>query len=130
MTLAHFNTTPAIRDQLADLVADAIDLGSADAQGDLVFMAAADAEVATLLLANPAFGAASSAVATINAPSDDTNATGGVVTAFKFQNRDNQEVFRGSVTATGGGGDIEMTSTTIVATTTVSLGTFTYTASA
>ena len=127
MTLSHVT---AIRNSLADLVVDAIDVGSTDAQGDLVFMTSGDAEVATLLNSNPAFGAGSSGTATANAVSDDTSATGGTIGLFKFQDRDNGEVFRGSVTVTSGGGDIEMTSVVIGATDTVSLATFTYTASA
>jgi len=108
MTIAHYNSTPLVRNKLADLVADEVDLGAGDAQGDLIFMASADAEVATLLCNDPAFGAASAGTVTIDPGiADDTNATGGTIIAFKFQNKANQEVFRGSVTTTAvGTGDI------------------------
>lgn len=126
MALTH---TTTIRNQLADLVVDAIDGGTTDTTGDLVIMATADAEVATLSwTATPAFGAASSGTATMNAINDDTNATGGTAIAFKFQNRDNTEIFRGSVGTSGS--DLNLSSTTIGASDTVSITSFTYSASA
>lgn len=126
MALTH---TTAIRNQLADLVVDAIDGGTTDTTGDLVIMAAADAEVATLSwTATPAFGAAASGTATMNAINDDTSATGGTAIAFKFQNRDNTEIFRGSVSTSGA--DLNLSSTSIGAGDTVSITSFTYSASA
>ena len=127
MALTHVTS---VRNSLADLVVDALDAGTTDAQGDLVIMTSGDAEVATLNLSNPAFGAASSGTATANAISDDTSATGGTAALFKMQDRDNSEVFRGTVTATGGGGDLELSSVTVGATDTVSVSSFTYSASA
>lgn len=127
MTLAH---VVGVRNGLADYTVDQIDVGSTDAQGDLIFMAAGDTEVATLLCSNPAFLAAASGTAAADTITSDSSATGGTIAAFKFQNRNNSEVFRGSVTATGGGGDIEMTSLVIGATDTVALASFSYTASA
>jgi hypothetical protein len=126
MTLTH---STAIRSVLADALVDAVDGGSGDANGDLVFMTSGDVEVATLAFANPAFGAASSGVATANAIADDTNATGGTVELFKIQNLANTEVVRGSVTATSGGGDIELSSVVVGVGDTVSISSLTYTAS-
>lgn len=127
MALTH---TTAIRNGLADYTVDAIDGGTTDANGDLVIMTSGDVEVSTHALANPSFGAASSGTATANAISDDTSATGGTAALFKFQNRDNTEIFRGTVTATGGGGDLELSSLAIGAGDTVSITSFTYSASA
>ena len=127
MALTHVTS---VRNTLADTVVDLLDAGTTDANGDLVIMAAGDVEVATLALSNPAFGAASSGTATANAISDDTNATGGTAANFKMQDRDNGEVFRGTVTATGGGGDLELSSVSIGASDTVSISSFTYSASA
>ena len=127
MALTH---TTAVRNGLADYTVDQIDTGSADANGDLVIMTSGDSEVATLACSNPAFGAASSGTATASAISDDTSATGGTAALFKFQNRDNTETFRGSVTAAAGGGDIELSSVAIGAGDTVSISSFTYSASA
>ena len=127
MALTHVT---AVRTVLADACVDRIDLGSTDAQGDLVIMTSGDVEVATLACSNPAFGAAASGTATASAISDDTSATGGTAARFKFQDRNNGEVFRGSVTATGGGGDIELDNVTVGAGVTVSITSLTYSASA
>lgn len=127
MALTH---VVGIRNQLADLVVDAIDGGTTDTTGDLVFRTSGEVAVATLSwTATPAFGAATGGTATMNAINDDTNAAGGTTDRFTFQDRDNAEVFRGSVTATSGGGDIELSSVVIGAGDTVSMTSFTYTAS-
>jgi len=118
-----------VRNQLADLVVDAVDGGTTDTTGDLVFRTSGEVAVATLSwTATPAFGAASAGTATMNAINDDTNAAGGTTDRFTFQDRDNAEVFRGSVTATSGGGDIELSSVAIGVGDTVSMTSFSYTA--
>lgn len=107
MAITHVT---AVRNAAADAVVDRIDLGAADATGDLVLMAAGDVTVATLPMANPAFGAAGAVAAgraDNNAITNDINAVGGTLALFKIQNRDNVEILRGTVTAVGGGGDIE-----------------------
>ena len=119
--------TTAARNAACDAIVDLIDGGTTDANGDLVFMTSGDVEVATLAMSNPAFGAAAAGVATANTISDDTNATGGTVAKFKIQNRDNTEVFQGTVTVTSGGGDIEMSSLSVGATDTVSVTSMTAT---
>jgi hypothetical protein len=120
-----------MRNTLADAVVDDIDGGTADTTGDLVIMTSGDVTVATLSwTATPGFGAASGGTATMNAINDDTSAVGGTAALFKFVDRDNVEIFRGTVTATSGGGDIELSSVTIGATDTVSMTSFTYSASA
>lgn len=127
MALTHVT---AARNAMADACVDRIDLGATDAQGDLEIMTSGDVEVATLECSNPAFGAASGGTATANAISNDTSATGGTAARFRFKDRNNAEVFRGSVTATGGGGDIELDNVTVGAGVTVSISSFTYSASA
>ena len=125
MALTHTTTT---RNAMADACVDLIDGGTTDTTGDLVIMAAADAEVATLSwTATPAFGAAASGTCTMNAINDDTSATGGTAIAFKFQDRDNSEIFRGSVSTSGA--DLNLSSTSIGAGDTVSITSFTYSAS-
>lgn len=128
MALTHI---AALRNTLADAVDTAVNAGTTDATGDLIIMTSGDVEVATIILANPAFGAAAAGVITLaGVPLEDTSATGGTAALFKFQNRDNTEQLRGTVTATGGGGDIELTSVTIGATDTVRITSLTYAASA
>jgi len=125
MALTH---TTAVRNGLADYTVDQVDAGAGDAAGDLVIMTSGDVEVATLTMSNPAFGAASSGTATASAITDDTSATGGTAAKAKLQNRDNTEIVRCSVTATGGGGDIELSSVVIGAGDTVSISSLTYSA--
>ncbi len=128
MALTHVT---GVRNAIADVVVDLVDIGSTDANGDLVLMTSGDVEVATLAMANPAFGAGSSGTATANAVADDASATGGTVALFKIQDLNNAEIFRGTVTGVSGGGDIELTGGVVIgAGTTVSLSSFTYSASA
>lgn len=123
MALIHVT---AVRNTLADAIATAIDAGTTNPQGDLVFMTSGDVEVATLPLSNPACAAAAAGIITYNAITSDTTATGGTVALFKIQDRDAGEVYRGDVTATGGGGDIELSSLAIGAGDTVSMSSLTY----
>ena len=117
----------AIRNQITDLVVDAIDAGTTDTTGDLVIMTSGDVEVAILSwTATPAFGASATGTATMNAINDDTSATGGTAALFKFQDRDNGEVFRGIVGTSGE--DLNLSSLNIGATDTVDVTAFTYTA--
>jgi len=130
MALTH---VAAIRNSLADLVVDAIDVGSTDASGDLQIATstAFSTILATLVFSATAFGAASGGTATANAITADTNAANsGTAAAFRIRDRNNAEVLRGTVSATGGGGDIQLSSTSITAGDTVSITSLTYTASA
>lgn len=119
--------TTAARDAAVNAVVDLLDAGATDANGDLVIMTSGDVEVATLGLSNPAFGNSATGTATANAISDDTNATGGTAALHKMQDRNNTEVWRGTVTGSGGGGDLELSSVTIGAGDTVSISSYTYT---
>lgn len=132
MALTHVT---AIRNSLADLVVDAIDVGTTDASGDIqIAVDSGFTQVASTINFDtpPAFGAASGGTATANGvPIEDSNAAGQAspVTLFRPRNRDNAEVFRGTVSITSGGGDMELSSTTINAGDAVRINSFTYTAS-
>jgi hypothetical protein len=123
MAVTH---TTLIRNALADLVVDAVDDGAG--AGRLVIMTSGDVEVATLTFSDPAFGGASGGTATASAITDDTSATGGTAALFKVEDSNSTEKFRGSVTATGGGGDIELSSVSVGAGDTVTITSFTYSA--
>lgn len=118
----------ALRTILCDAGADSLDVGATDPSGDLRFLTAGDAQVALLTLSNPAFGPASGPTATANAISPDTNASAGTIAKATLRNRDNADRIFCSVTATGGGGDIQLSSIVISAGQTVSLSSLTYTA--
>lgn len=113
----------------ADAVVDLLDAGTSNSHPELrIGITAMASIVATLEFTDAtAFGAASNGVSTANTIADDTNAAGGTAAAFQCVDQDGTVVFSGSVTATGGGGDIELSSVAIGATDTVSISSLTYT---
>jgi hypothetical protein len=119
----------AVRQGIANFVVDQLDEGTPP--GNLVFRTSGDAEVATLAFSATAFGAADgSAVATANALTSDTSATGGTIAKATLENAAGTAKINCSVTATGGGGDIELSSVAVSAGQTVSVSALTYTAPA
>jgi len=117
----------AARNAACDAIVDLADVGTTDANGDLVIMTAGDVEIATLALSDPAFGASVSGVSTANTITSDTNATGGTAALFKVVDKDNTEVWRGTVGATGSGADLELSALVIGAGDTVTVTSFTFT---
>lgn len=112
-----------LEDAVRNACGDAIDaqIGTA---GYLEFQTGAQVEVATITFGNPAFGSAAAGVITMSGqPLQDTNATGngGAIDAFQIFASGAVLKITGTVTATSGGGDIEMSSTTVAATDTVEL---------
>ena len=120
MAITHSAT---IRDQLCDLVVDAIDAGGA---GSLVFMTSGDVEVATCPFTVTAFGPASGGTATANAITDDTSATGGTVAKFKCVSGGAADIFFGAVAVSGS--DMDLSSLSVGVGDTVSVSALTYSA--
>lgn len=118
----------AVRTGLADFVVDQLDEGTPP--GTLVFQTAGDVEVATLTLGNPAFGAASGGTATATAITPDSSATGGTIAKARLKNAAGTDKIICSVTATGGGGDIQLNSVVVSAGQQVSMSSLTYSAPA
>lgn len=114
-----------VRNGIADYVVDLIDAGGA---GTIVFQdgGSNDSDVATLTFSATAFGAASSGVATADTITDDTNCNAGTVTKFTVFSGAGDSCFTGTVTATGGGGDIILSSTAIGSGDTISISSLTY----
>lgn len=127
MALTH---TSATRSALADQINSLCNAGTSNPSPQLVLLTSSDVPVATLKMADPAFPSASNGAMSANAIQDDTNATGGAVAEFRIEDRNGNEVLRGTVTTQGGGGDVELTSTTIGAGDTVTIDELTYTAPA
>jgi hypothetical protein len=125
MAVTHPTT---VRSAIADLVVARIDAGAS--AGTLVFQTSGDVEVATCTFNDPAFGSAASGVATANTITDDSSATGGTIAKARAFDSNAVEVFACSVTATGGGGDIELNSVVISAGQQVGVTALTYTAPA
>ena len=113
-----------VRTGIADHVVDQLDEGTPP--GYLSFQTSADVEVARLPFSTTAFGAAASAIATANAITSDTNADGGTIAKAKFFNAAGTEKVACSVTATGGGGDIELSAVVVSVGGTVSMSGLTY----
>lgn len=109
------------RNAAVDAVAGLLD------SGNIRFETSANNEVATCNFGATAFGSASSGTATANSIADDTNATGGTIDHAKLRTSGAAEVMTVTCTATGGGGDIELTSLVIGAGDTVSVTSLTLT---
>lgn len=125
MAITHVT---AVRNGIADYVVDQLDVGATNPSARIIFQTSGDVTVATLPMSNPAFGAASAGVATAAAITSDTNAVGGTIAKFVAHSRAAAIVLSGTVTATGGGGDIQLSSLVIGAGDTVQLTSLTYTA--
>jgi hypothetical protein len=118
----------AVRNGIADFVVDQLDVAGA---GKLVFQTAGAVAVATLPFGATAFGNAGATVAgraDANAITSDTNAVGGTIAKAELQNTGGTPKVLCSVTATGGGGDIELSSVVVSAGQTVSMSSLTYAA--
>jgi hypothetical protein len=110
-----------VRNALCDVLVDRFDAGSG--AGTIQIRSgtrpanANDAATGTLLatvtLEDPAFGAASSGVATLADPDPATGVAAGTATWFRGLDSNSATVLDGDVTATGGGGDLELATTTI-----------------
>ena len=116
----------AIRSGIADYVVDQIDLNTPP--GKIIMQTSGGTTVATLTFSNPAFGAASSGVATASAITADSSAVGGTVAKAELRQGGGTAIVLCSVTATGGGGDITLNSVVISAGQQVSITSLTYTA--
>jgi len=128
--------TNAAASAAADAVVDLIDLGSGAGVIEIRTGAqptnADDVDsgtlLATLTFSDPAFGAAANGVATASAITQDSSADAtGTAGYFVVKDSTGAKVFTGSITATGGGGDMELVTTSIVATQPVQITAFTYT---
>lgn len=118
----------ALRDTLCNAAVDSIDAGAG--AGTLEFQTSGNVEVATLTFSDPAFGAASSGTATASAITADSSATGGTIAKAVMKDSDGTTRISCSVTATGGGGDIELNSVVVSAGQQVSVSSLTYSAPA
>lgn len=128
MAVTHATAT---RTSIATAVKDAIDAGT---NGKLVFrttgtVGSPGTAVATLTMSDPC-GTVSNGVLTFSAITSDTNAAGGTVATATLQTSADTVCVHCSVTAGGGGGDIELSSLVVGAGDTVACSALTYTACA
>lgn len=115
----------AVRSVIADAVTATI-----GASGKISMQTAGSVAVATLPFSATAFPGSVNGVATANAITSDTNAVGGTIAKAELQTAASVAKVLCSVTATGGGGDIQLSSVVVSAGQTVSLSSLTYTAPA
>lgn len=118
---------------LRTVIADAVDAyinttGATDASGDLAIRASTT-NLVIFVLANPAFGAAVSGVITLaGVPIAQAAIAAGTADNFQIRDRANAMALAGSITATGGGGDITVSNTSIANLQDCTLDSLTYTA--
>jgi hypothetical protein len=117
-----FTLTDAARSAMCDALVDLLDGGAGDGTIQIRSgsrpASAEDAATGTLLatitLEDPAFGAASAGVATIDDPASVTAVATGTATWFRALSSTPTTIFDGSVTVTGGGGDLTLATVDVV----------------
>lgn len=99
ITLIAATDTAAIN-AACDAIVDAVDTGGA---GSIIMQTAGDVEVATCVFSATAFGASAAGVATANAITNDSSATGNASAVTKFEVRDGAatEIWNGTVAESG-----------------------------
>ncbi len=114
----------ALRNVLADAIDTEVNTGTGTAT--LQFETSADAEVATINLQNPAFGAAATGTITLQGVTlSDTSATGGTVAQASIYNRGATKQLE--MTCGTGAQEITISSTSVAATDQVDLTSLTIT---
>jgi hypothetical protein len=127
MALSH--PTP-VRTTLANVIKTAIDVGTGP--GVLELKNSGGAVLATIILNKPC-GTVTNGVLTYNVsplPRDPLGDANGTAALFSIKDSNNTEVYSGTVTATGGGGDVEMISTSVIQNLPVEISDMSYGASA
>lgn len=117
--------TTTAKNAACDAIVDLVDSGAGDATGDLSFATSGVSVLCTCNFANPAFGAASSGVATANAIATGTASAAGTAALALFRNRANTEMFRCAVSTSGS--DINLSSVTIAINDTITISSLTVT---
>lgn len=126
----------AARDLAVDAVVDRLDLGAGAGYLELRTgsqpagpgSAATGTLLATITLADPAYGSAAVGTAVLaGAPRSGTGVAAGDAGWFRMYDSDATAVIDGSVTATGGGGDLELDNVNIAIGQNVSITTLPYT---
>lgn len=118
----------AVRNSIAGVVSTATAAGSSHTPR--LVIRESTTTIVSFNLSNTPFGAASSGVISANSLPISTTAVANAsaVDNFRLEDRDGTLVLSGSVTAVGGGGDVEVTNTNIANGQDCSLESLTYTA--
>jgi hypothetical protein len=133
--MAVLRIATAARNAAADAVVDLID-GGAGAGTVKIYTGAQpasanDAEsgslLATVTLADPAFGAAATGVATATDPASVNASATGTAGWFRVEDSTGANIMDGDCTATGGGGSMTLSTTSLVSGSPVDITSFTVT---
>ncbi len=129
MTLSH---STAARNAMLNALDDQVNAGTTDPNGDLVVQeSAGPTTLATFALNDPAFGAAaSSQMSLAGLPKTVSAGASGTADSYDIRDKDNVVVQSGTITGTGGGGDIEADNTSINSGQDVTLDSYSLTAPA
>ena len=115
------------RNVATNSIVDLIDLGTLNPTGSInIYTSGLSTLLVTLNFSNPAYANSFNGVATGNPVTNGVALTSGVASVFTVVDRDGTEIFRGTVTATGGGGDIELSSISIATSQIVSVNSSTF----
>jgi hypothetical protein len=127
MALTHATN---VRNAMMDAIDEQVNGGSTDAQADFVFVESnGPTDIAEINLQDPAFGNSSSGQITIQGTPLSTSAnSGGTIDTFEIRDKDNSVAIDGTVTSTGGGGDVEIDNTNVNSGQTVQLDSYSQTA--
>jgi hypothetical protein len=114
--------TNAARNAMVDALVDLLDAGAgagtvqirSGSRPSLPSDAATGTLLQTTTLADPAFGASASGTSALTDPASSNAVASGTASWFRAFDSNGVAYFDGSVTATGGGGDLTLTTTTIV----------------
>src|SRR3990167_7704121 len=117
----------SVRNLIVDTVVDLLEsAGTTDSQ--MILMASGTTALVTLTMASTAFGSASTGVATANAITNGTVTVAGTATLGLLRTSTEQNTLCNfSVTSTGGGGDLELSSNVLSTGQTCSITSLTYT---
>ena len=113
------------RNAALDAIVDLIDVGSGTA--NIKIFDASNNELGTLPLSTPAFGSANAGTVLANPVTRDNSINTGLASAFKVFDKAGNEVFSGSVSGTGGGGDLVLSNINLVVGDSVSVSSFSMT---
>ena len=120
--------TTNTRNIATNSIVDLIDTGTTNPTGSInIYTSGLTILLVTLNFSNPAYGNSLNGRATGNPVANGVALASGTASIFTVVNRNGVEIFRGTVSGTGGGGDIELSSILIATSQIISISSSTFT---